>query len=159
MRSFCKANTQIDIGHIFTKAVKQPGNQVAQNRQQECQVWGLRHDNPCAAIPSALGPSPPPPPRLRSTRASSPTPAVPCLAEFVGHHRRAQFLPFGGVDGLPPLLEGWGLSLGQRPTSGVTGHRATQDALVNRMVDAALVAYDPLKPTFGTKSSHLFPCP
>ena len=35
------------------------------------------------------------------------------LAEFVGHRRRAQFLPFGGVNGPRPLLEGLGLSLGQ----------------------------------------------
>jgi len=35
------------------------------------------------------------------------------LAEFVGHRRRAQLFPFGGVNGPRPLLEGLGLSLGQ----------------------------------------------
>ena len=113
MRSFCKANIQIDIGHIFTKAVTQPGNRVAQNRQQGRQVWRLRHDTPCAAGPSTPGPSPPRRQGFGPTKLPRRRQQCRYLAEFVGHRRRAQLLPFGGVNGPRPLLEGLGLSLGQ----------------------------------------------
>jgi hypothetical protein len=105
--------------------VTQPGNRVAQNLQQGRQVWGLRHDTPCAAGPSTPGPSPPRRQGFGPTELPRRRQQCRYLAEFVGHRRRAQLLPFGGLTAPALCLKAWASPLVRWPTSGVTGHWPT----------------------------------